>query len=63
MLNNPNNNKEEKIEIAKDWKVYIRTDAFRKMLCHIVRFANKSLEDNQEVMGICIGEANSEEKL
>ncbi|MFX1588002.1 MAG: hypothetical protein ACFFC1_07595 [Promethearchaeota archaeon] len=62
MLNNPNNNKEEKIEIAKDWKVYIRTDAFRKMLSHIVRFANKSLEDNQEVMGICIGETNSEEK-
>ncbi len=62
MINTPNNNKEEKLEIAKDWKVYIRNDAFRKMLSHIVRFANKSLEDNQEVMGICIGEANSEDK-
>jgi len=62
MINTPNNNKEEKIEIAGDWKVYIRNDAFRKMLSHIVRFANKSLEDNQEVMGICIGEANSEDK-
>jgi len=62
MLNNPNNNKDEQIEIEKDWKVYIRNDAFRKMLSHIVRFANKSLEDNQEVMGICIGEVNSEDK-
>ncbi len=61
MINTPNNN-EEKLEIAEDWKVYIRNDAFRKMLSHIVRFANKSLEDNQEVMGICIGEANSEDK-
>ncbi|MFX0017761.1 MAG: hypothetical protein ACFFBT_03755 [Promethearchaeota archaeon] len=62
MINTPNNNKEEKIEIAEDWKVYIRNNAFRKMLSHIVRFANKSLEDNQEVMGICVGEANSEDK-
>jgi proteasome lid subunit RPN8/RPN11 len=61
MLNNPNSNKEEKIEIAQDWKVYIRNNAFRKMLSHIMRFANKSLEDNQEVMGICIGEVNSED--
>ncbi|MFX1493256.1 MAG: hypothetical protein ACFFBZ_03135 [Promethearchaeota archaeon] len=63
MLNNPDeNNKEEKIETSKDWKVYIRNDAFRKMLSHILRFANKSMEDIQEVMGVCIGEANSEDK-
>lgn len=58
----PNNNKEEEIEIAKDWKVHIRSNAFIKMLSHIMRFSNKSVEDIQEVMGICIGEANSEDK-
>ncbi|MFW9782133.1 MAG: hypothetical protein ACFFFB_07605 [Candidatus Heimdallarchaeota archaeon] len=36
--------------------MFIKNDAFRKMLTHIARFSNESLDENQEVLGICIGE-------
>ncbi|MFX1355052.1 MAG: hypothetical protein ACFE8V_08800 [Promethearchaeota archaeon] len=59
MSNENMKKKEEIIEIAEDWKVFISNNAFRKMLCHVLRFANDSLDEYQEAMGICIGEVNS----
>jgi len=62
-LSNENNKKKEEIiEIAEDWKVFINNDAFRKMLYHVLRFANESIDESQEAMGICIGEVNSGDK-
>ncbi|MFX1496087.1 MAG: hypothetical protein ACFFBH_01035 [Promethearchaeota archaeon] len=56
MINQDNKKEGEDIEVAEDWKVYFRNDAFRKILTHVSKFANESLEENQEVMGICVGE-------
>lgn len=56
MINDDGKKEREHIEIAEDWKAYFRNDAFRKILTHVSRFANESLDENQEVMGICIGE-------
>ncbi|MFW9987299.1 MAG: hypothetical protein ACFFC3_01450 [Candidatus Odinarchaeota archaeon] len=41
--------------------IFIKKEAFRNMLTHVLRFGNESLEKSVEVMGICLGHYESEE--
>lgn len=54
---NPNEHK-----IIKDGKVIIKGIAFKKMISHILRFGNEELEEPAEVLGLCIGSFNNEDK-
>jgi proteasome lid subunit RPN8/RPN11 len=40
-------------------KVFIKKEAFRNMLTHVLRFGNDALEKSQEVLGICLGKYNT----
>ncbi|MFX1558881.1 MAG: hypothetical protein ACFFC9_16655 [Promethearchaeota archaeon] len=42
-------------EFRDEGKVYIKKEAFRNMMTHVLRFGNEALENSVEVMGICIG--------
>ncbi|MFX0188020.1 MAG: hypothetical protein ACFE8A_09805 [Candidatus Hodarchaeota archaeon] len=45
----------------KDGKVYIKREAFRNMITHVLRFGNDALDESVEVMGICIGKLNDKD--
>jgi len=49
-------------DIAKNGKVFIKGIAFKKMISHILRFGNEELEEPCEVLGVCIGSINDEDK-
>lgn len=36
-------------------KIIISSEAFIRMMTHVLRFGNEALEENVEVMGVCIG--------
>ena len=36
-------------------KVEISPSAFKKIIFHGLRYANQNIDENQEVLGICIG--------
>ena len=48
--------------IANDGNVIVKGIAFKKMISHILRFGNEELEEPYEVMGVCIGSLNNEDK-
>ncbi len=54
--------KKEEKKIAKDGKVFIKKEAFRNMLTHVLRYASTSIDTSVEVMGICMGKAGSNGK-
>ncbi|MFX1393606.1 MAG: hypothetical protein ACFFAH_08525 [Promethearchaeota archaeon] len=45
----------EQKEFRDEGKVYIKKEAFRNMITHVLRFGNEAFEESVEVMGICIG--------
>lgn len=56
-----NEKSNEKIEKGK---IFIKKEAFRNMLTHVLRFGNDALEQSIEVMGICVGKYdNVEDKV
>ncbi len=40
-------------------KVFIKKEAFRNMITHVLRFGSEALENSIEVMGLCLGELDS----
>ena len=46
---------ENKKIVSEDMKIFIKMSAFNDMLSHVLRFANSSLEYNDQVMGFCVG--------
>lgn len=50
----------EENEITNEGKIFIKNIAFKKMLSHVLRFGNEFLEDDQEVLGACLGTFNPE---
>ena len=42
-------------------KIFIKKEAFRNMLTHVLRFGNDALEQSIEVMGICVGKYDTVE--
>ncbi|MFX1363750.1 MAG: hypothetical protein ACFFCE_08915 [Promethearchaeota archaeon] len=42
-------------------KIFIKKEAFRNMVTHVLRFGNEALEQSVEVMGVCLGEYDSKE--
>ena len=53
----------EKHPNQKKKDVYVRKEAFRNMLTHVLRFGNDTLEKSIEVMGICLGDYNTVESV
>ncbi|UCD01980.1 MAG: hypothetical protein JSV23_02870 [Promethearchaeota archaeon] len=49
--------------MAEKGKIFIRKEAFRNMVTHVLRFGNDALEKSIEVMGICVGKHDSIEDL
>lgn len=47
--------------MAKKGKIFIKKEAFRNMVTHVLRFGSDALEKSVEVMGICIGKYDSVE--
>jgi proteasome lid subunit RPN8/RPN11 len=45
----------EQIEFSNLGKVLIKYDAFRKIIAHVLRFANESKESSEQVLGVCVG--------
>ncbi|GAH57275.1 unnamed protein product, partial [marine sediment metagenome] len=44
--------------------IFIKKEAFRNMLTHVLRFGSDALEQSIEVMGICVGKYdNVEDKV
>ncbi|MFX1446558.1 MAG: hypothetical protein ACFFCG_00315 [Promethearchaeota archaeon] len=41
--------------VSEDIKIFIKMSAFNDMISHVLRFANTSLEINDQVMGFCVG--------
>lgn len=54
--------KDKIIESKSEGSVNIQYEAFRKMITHTLRFANESKEEDQQVLGLCIGEYFKENK-
>ena len=52
--------KESKEKFEKG-KIFIKKEAFRNMLTHVLRFGNDALEQSIEVMGICVGKYDTVE--
>ncbi len=52
----------KEVEVSKEGRITIKYDCFRKMISHILRFANESEEISQQALGICVGEYLSEDK-
>ncbi|MBY8986260.1 MAG: hypothetical protein KGD65_14385 [Candidatus Lokiarchaeota archaeon] len=44
-------------------KIIIDSEAFIRMITHVLRFGNEALEESVEVMGICIGKKDETENL
>lgn len=45
------------------YKIIIKSDAFIRMMTHVLRFGNEALDESVEVMGVCIGEVDEDNKL
>ena len=54
--------KDKETETKSEGSVNIQYEAFRKMITHTLRFANESKEEDQQVLGLCIGEYFKENK-
>ncbi|TFG06635.1 MAG: hypothetical protein EU539_07060, partial [Promethearchaeota archaeon] len=55
MANSPESNKTD----TKDKnKVIISKEAFRNMLTHVLKHGNKNLDNDSEVMGVCLGKVD-----
>ncbi|MFW9999309.1 MAG: hypothetical protein ACFE9Q_13795 [Candidatus Hodarchaeota archaeon] len=54
---NENQPKEKSNQKEKD--IFIKKEAFRNMLTHVLRFGNNALEKSIEVLGVCIGKYDS----
>ena len=46
---------------SKNGKIFIKKEAFRNMLTHVLRFGSDKLEQSIEVMGICLGDFDNVE--
>ena len=44
-------------------KIIINSEAFIRMITHVLRFGNEALEESVEVMGICIGKEDETENM
>ena len=44
-------------------KIIIGSEAFIRMITHVLRFGNEALEESAEVMGICIGKKDETENV
>ncbi len=53
---------EKQIETASEGGISIQYNAFRKMISHTLQFASDSKEEDQQVIGLCIGEYLEERK-
>jgi len=58
------NKDKEKVDNSKNNKdaIFIKKEALRNMITHVLRFGHQSLEECFEVMGLCIGNYNTEGK-
>jgi hypothetical protein len=45
------------------FKIVIKTDAFIRMMTHVLRFGNEALDESVEVMGICVGNVDEPNKI
>ncbi|MHA2281130.1 MAG: hypothetical protein ACXAC5_09790 [Promethearchaeota archaeon] len=43
-------------------KIIIESNAFIRMMTHVLRFGNEALDESVEVMGICVGKKDENEK-
>lgn len=46
---------EDKKAVSDNSKIFIKMSAFNDMLSHVLRFSNKSLDFNDQVLGFCLG--------
>ena len=46
---------DEKEVVSESGKIFIKMSAFNDMLSHVLRFANSSLDFNDQVLGFCLG--------
>jgi len=46
---------DDKKAVSDDGKIFIKMSAFNDMLSHVLRFANSSLDFNDQVLGFCLG--------
>ena len=53
----------EQEELPEEGKIYIKKEAFRNMITHVLRFGNEAIEESVEVMGICIGKTVNEKDI
>jgi proteasome lid subunit RPN8/RPN11 len=53
-----NDNKDKK---SNNGTIFIKKEAFRNMMTHVLRFGNEALEKSIEVMGICLGKYDAPE--
>ena len=53
----------EQEELSEEGKIYIKKEAFRNMITHVLRFGNEAIEESVEVMGICIGKTVNEKDI
>ncbi|MFX1591619.1 MAG: hypothetical protein ACFFB6_02775 [Promethearchaeota archaeon] len=44
--------------MTKNGKIFIKKEAFRNMITHVLRFGSEALEESAEVLGICLGKYN-----
>lgn len=42
--------------MSESFKVIIKPDAFLRMYTHVLRFGNEAIEEDAEVMGVCVGQ-------
>jgi len=52
-------NEKRSMEKSEKGKLFIKKEAFRNMLTHVLRFGNEALEQSIEVMGVCVGQYDS----
>ncbi|MBD3341619.1 MAG: hypothetical protein GF353_21115, partial [Candidatus Lokiarchaeota archaeon] len=57
-----NNEKENKIKTSEVGTVFIKKEAFRNMLSHVLRFGSDEIE-SVEVMGVCLGKKDPNTKV
>ncbi|MHA2124408.1 MAG: hypothetical protein ACXABO_09315 [Promethearchaeota archaeon] len=48
--------------MSETFKVIIRPDAYIRMITHVLKFGNEALEEDAEVMGVCVGQIDETEK-
>jgi proteasome lid subunit RPN8/RPN11 len=48
---------------SSSYKILIKSDAFIRMMTHVLRFGNEVLDESLEVMGVCIGNVEESNKI